>query len=103
MSEEKYRYTVRLGPDTERMVREAMPKDNCQSLNEFTENALRFYAGYLNTKDASEYLAPVLSQVLHGTLDSFGAHVNRNLFRLSVGKRKHGISSRVCSRSVLNS
>jgi DNA-directed RNA polymerase sigma subunit (sigma70/sigma32) len=29
-----------------------------------------------------------LSQVLHGTLDSFGAHVNRNLFRLSVEEAK---------------
>lgn len=65
-----------------------MPKDNCQSLNGFTENSLRFYAGYLNTKDASEYLAPVLSQVLHGTPDSFGAHVNRNLFCLSVEEVK---------------
>ena len=88
MPEEKYRFTVRLSPETDRMMKEAMPKGNCQSQNEFTENAIRFYAGYLTTKDAMEYLAPVLSQVLHGTLDSFGAHINRNLFRLSVEEAK---------------
>lgn len=88
MPEERYRFTVRLSQDTERIMKKAMLKDNCQSQNEFTENAIRFYAGYIATKDASEYLVPVLTQVLRGQLDGFAAHINRNIFRLSVEEAK---------------
>lgn len=65
-----------------------MDMDNCQSRNEFTENAIQFYSGYIFAKDASDYLVPVLTQVLRGLLDSFAAHTNRNLFRLSVEEAK---------------
>lgn len=88
MPEERYRFTVRLSAEADHMMKKAMTIDNCQSQNEFTENAIRFYAGYLYAKDATEYLAPVLTQVMRGTLDGFGTHINRNLFRLAVEDAK---------------
>ena len=66
------------------MMKEAMPHDNSQSQNEYIEKAIRFYSGYLMTKDSTEYLTPTLVESLRGTLDSFGAHINRSLFRLCV-------------------
>lgn len=35
--------------------------DNCASRSEFVENALRFYIGYLNTKNAGGFLPEALS------------------------------------------
>ncbi|NCB63958.1 MAG: hypothetical protein EOM52_10195 [Clostridia bacterium] len=84
MPEEKYRFPLRLTPEVQRMVKEAMPHDNSQSQNEYIEKAIRFYSGYLMTKDSTEYLTPTLVESLRGTLDSFGAHINRSLFRLCV-------------------
>ena len=82
--DDKYRFTVRLSPEANRLMTECLVSGNCQSRNEFTENAVRFYAGYLMAKDSTEYLAPVISQMIHGTLDGFCAHISRNMFRLSV-------------------
>ncbi|MDD3227786.1 MAG: hypothetical protein PHE09_01090 [Oscillospiraceae bacterium] len=84
MAEEKYRFPLRLSPETQRKMKEAMPLDNCQSQNEFIEKAIRFYSGYLMAKECTEYLTPTLVESLRGTLDSFGAHINRSLFRLCV-------------------
>jgi hypothetical protein len=84
MAEEKYRFPLRLTPEVQHMMKEAMPHDNSQSQNEYIEKAIRFYSGYLMTKDSTEYLTPTLVESLRGTLDSFGAHINRSLFRLCV-------------------
>lgn len=88
MSEEKYRFTVRLSSEADRLMKESMARANCQSQNEFTEKAIRFYAGYLAANDATEYLAPVIAQMMRGTLDGFCAHISRNLFRLAVEDAK---------------
>ena len=84
----KKKYAFWLNPDAKRLVEINFQKDNCQSQSEFAENAIRFYAGYILAKDATAYLVPVLTQVLRGLLDSFAAHTNRNLFRLSVEEAK---------------
>ena len=86
--QKKKKHAFWLSPECKGKIEQLYQQDNCKSQSEFVENAVRFYAGYLGVKDASEYLAPVLSQVLHGSLDSFAAHVNRNLFRLSVEEAK---------------
>ena len=84
MPEEKIRFPLRLTPEAQRMMKEALPHDNSQSQNEFIEKAVRFYSGYVMAKDSSEYLTPTLVESLRGTLDGYGAHINRSLFRLCV-------------------
>lgn len=86
--QKKKKYAFWLEPDTKRLTEDMYRKENCQSQSEFVENAIRFYAGYLSAEDAGEYLVPVLTQALRGTLDIFAAHVNRSLFRLSVEEAK---------------
>ena len=80
----KKKHAFWLTPEAKALVEKGYQQDNCRTQSEFVENAIRFYAGYLSAKDATNYLAPVLSQIWRGSLDSFGAHVNRNLFRLAV-------------------
>ena len=44
MSEEKTRIHTRISPDTRRKMETAMPDANCQSQDEFVEEAIRFTA-----------------------------------------------------------
>lgn len=84
MSEEKIRFQMRISPDTDRRIKAAMPLDNVRSQNEFVENALRFYCGYLSAKDATEYLTQMLGATLRGTLETFSNRYSRDSFRLAV-------------------
>ena len=58
--------------------------DNCASRSEFMENALRFYIGYLNTKNAGGFLPEALSAMLTGTLDNFAGRMGSLLFKQGV-------------------
>lgn len=58
--------------------------DNCASRSEFVENALRFYIGYLNTKNAGGFLPEALSAMLTGTLDNFAGRMGSLLFKQGV-------------------
>ena len=54
--------------DMDREIDAHLKQDNCSSRSEFVMNALKFYVGYLNTKNASAFLPEVLSTVLIGSL-----------------------------------
>lgn len=71
--QKKKKYAFWLNQDTKKLAEDMYQKDNCQSQSEFVENAIRFYAGYISTKDATEYLVPVLTQVLRGLLEGFAS------------------------------
>lgn len=86
--QKKKKYAFWLNQDAKKLAEEMYQKDNCQSQSEFVENAIRFYAGYVSVQDATEYLVPVLSQVLRGLLEGFASHLSRNLFRLAVEEAK---------------
>ena len=58
--------------------------DNCSSRSEFVENALRFYIGYLSTKNTSAFLPGALSTMLIGTLDNFAGRMGSLLFKQGV-------------------
>lgn len=87
-NQNKKKHAFWLSPETKQKIESQYRQDNCKSQSEFVENAVRFYSGYLATKDSGEYLAPILTQILRGTLDGFGAHISRNLFRLAVEEAK---------------
>lgn len=50
--------------DMDREIDAHLKQDNCSSRSEFVMNALKFYVGYLNTKNASAFLPEVLSATL---------------------------------------
>lgn len=58
--------------------------DNCSTKNEYIENAIRFYTGYLNAQNASAYLPHLISEMLDVKLDMLGDRIGRLLFKLSV-------------------
>lgn len=84
MSEEKHRHTVWLTDETWAEVQKHYKEDNCSTLNEYIEKAIRFYSGYLDTDHAESYLPRVLAGILDGKLGALGDRVGRLLFKLAV-------------------
>lgn len=70
--------------DMDREIDAHLKQDNCSSRSEFVMNALKFYVGYLNTKNACAFLPEVLSATLTGTLDGFAGRISSLLFKQGV-------------------
>lgn len=82
--EEKVRFQMRISPETDQRIKAAMPLANCQSQNEFVEQALLHYCGCLQTEDSASILAPELTAALRATVRESEAHTCRLLFKLAV-------------------
>ena len=70
--------------DMDREIDAHLKQDNCSSRSEFVMNALKFYVGYLNTKNTSAFLPEALSATLTGTLDGFAGRISSLLFKQGV-------------------
>ena len=84
MPREKIKFALRIMPETQRVVKDFYPLDNCQNQSEFIEKAIHFYAGYVASKSGTEFLAPVLVSALQGTVENAENHIARLLFKLAV-------------------
>ena len=84
MKEVKKKHSVWLSEPAWADVEQHYQTDNCSTKNEYIEKAIRFYSGYLDTQNASEYLPRVLADVLDGKLGAFGTQIGRQLFKLTV-------------------
>jgi len=81
---EKVRFQMRISPDTDAKIKESMPLTNCQSKNEFVEEALRFYCGYLSASNALEILPPIFAAAIQGTIKDTENRIARLLFKQAV-------------------
>lgn len=70
--------------DMDKEIDAYLQLDNCSNRSEFVMNALKFYIGYMNTKNASAFLPEALSAMLTGTLDGFAGRINSLLFKQGV-------------------
>ena len=84
MPREKIKFALRMSPETQQLVKEMCPRDNCSTQNEFIEKAIRFYAGYVSGQEAVAYLPLALSSVLRGTVQDTENRICRLLFKLAV-------------------
>ena len=84
MPREKIKFALRMSPETQQLVKEMCPRDNCQAQNEFIEKAIRFYAGYVSGQEAAEYLPAALASTLRGTVQDSENRICRLLFKLAV-------------------
>lgn len=82
--ENKKGSTYWLRPETIAKIDRLMASDNCQSRSEFVEKSVEFYTGYLDCRDASDYLAPVLSSMLKGILENNNNRLRSLLFKWAV-------------------
>lgn len=84
MPREKIKFALRISPETQQLVKEMCPRDNCRTQNEFIEKAIRFYAGYISGQEAIAYLPPALVSVLRATVQGTEDRICRLLFKLAV-------------------
>lgn len=80
----KDKYAFWLTPETKAEVARLYTEDNCASQSEFVEKALRFYCGYVRTRDDQCFLPSVLSDILEGTMGVMADRIGRLLFKQSV-------------------
>ena len=84
MPREKIKFALRIMPETQQLVKDYYPLDNCQNQSEFIEKAIRFYASYIASKDATEFLAPILVSALQSTIKNMENHISRLQFKTAV-------------------
>ena len=84
MPREKIKFALRILPETQQIVKDFYPLDNCQNQSEFIEKAIHFYAGYVASRDGTEFLAPILVSALQGMVANAENHIVRLLFKLAV-------------------
>ena len=84
MAAKKARHTIWLTNEAWEKVKNNYRSDNCSTQNEFVEKAIRFYAGYINAREAGAYLPRILAEVLESKLIVFGDRVCKLLFKLAV-------------------
>lgn len=53
-----------------KLIEDGMDKADTDSFSEFTNNAIKFYIGFLNTEKAERYLNPVIRSMMTGVLGS---------------------------------
>ena len=78
------RMAVWFRPGRIQKIDEWMKKDNCETRSEFIEKALRFYIGYLESADASDYMSEVLSTLIKGILENNNNRLRSLLFKWAV-------------------
>ena len=84
MGKDKNRHTIWLNDDIWRMVGSHYKANNCTTQNEFIEQAIQFYCGYLDTEQEAVFLPVALSTVLEGSLGALGDRLGKLLFKMSV-------------------
>ncbi len=83
-NEKKTRTAVWLHPSTIIKIDRWLKEDNCETRSEFIEKALRFYIGYLESDDASDYMSEVLSTLIKGILENNNNRLRSLLFKWAV-------------------
>ena len=84
MERKRVKFALRMAPETQALVKKMMIQDDCQTQNEFIEKAIRFYAGYVSSQEATEYLPVALVSALRDTIDNSENRTARLLFKLAV-------------------
>ena len=84
MPREKVKFAMRIKPETQELVREWYPKDNCQSQNEFIEKAIHFYVEHLSAQESTRFLPSALVAALRATVQGSENRIARLLFKLTV-------------------
>lgn len=84
MAQTKIKYAFRMDPETQQLVKEWFPKDNCHTQNEYIEKAIRFYTGYISGREATAYLPEALMDALRSVIQNRETRTARLLFKLAV-------------------
>ena len=80
-----------------------LPQADVRSRNEFVNQALRFYIGYLTSEKIENYMLTTISSVMHATVKDSENRMARAMYKLAVETSKlshviaysHGVDEQV--------
>ena len=86
MKEEKGRVRKGFYIDEDILVQvdSLLEQANVKSRNEFLNQALKFYIGYLTSEKIENYMLQTISSVMHGTVKDSENRMARAMFKLAV-------------------
>ena len=80
--------TIRLSDETLKKCNEGMDITNCKVRNEFIEQAIEFYSGYVSAEVHSEFLSDVITESMEGIAKALENRFGRLLFKIAVEMAK---------------
>ncbi len=80
--------TIRLSDETLKKCNEGMDITNCKVRNEFIEQAIEFYSGYVSAEVHSEFLSDVIVESMEGIIKALENRFGRLLFKIAVEMAK---------------
>ena len=80
----KKRYNFRIQDDTMILIQQWYKADNCTTMNEFVEKAIRFYAGYVASEHNHDYFPSIVIATMKSIIRDSENRYNRNLYRIAI-------------------
>jgi len=80
----KEKFVLWLRPETKEEVKKNYADDDCRTMSEFIEKAIRFYLGFLTAKNPSNYLPSIFLSTMQGMVDESDNKHSRLLFKIAV-------------------
>ena len=105
-SEGKVRKGFYIEKDLLEQVDELLEQADVRSRNEFLNQALKFYIGYLTSEKIENYMLSTISSVMHATVKDSENRMARAMFKLAVETSKlshviaysHGVEEEALQR-----
>lgn len=80
----KKRFTIYFSGKANKKIENFMKLENCKNKSEWVEKAVNFYAGYLATKEHSEYIGEILRETISKEVAFTEKKLARLLFKVAV-------------------
>ena len=80
--------TIRLSDETLKKCNEGMDITNCKVRNEFIEQAIEFYSGYVAAEVHSEFLSDTVTDSMEGIAKALENRFGKLLFKIAVEMAK---------------
>lgn len=84
MKEKRIKTGTMMQPSIIKLCDDNIHKTSCRSRNDFIEEAITFYVGYLNKEDDAKYISSSLESVIKGNLQLTEDRIAKLLFKLAV-------------------
>jgi metal-responsive CopG/Arc/MetJ family transcriptional regulator len=81
---DKTKFSIRVDTELLKLCDEYIQKTDVLNRTEFIETALKFYVGYLTSKNIEDYLLQSMSSVLTGTVQDSENRLARMAFKMAV-------------------
>lgn len=80
----KKRITAWVSEETLRKCNSGIALDDSRSRSDFVEKAVSFYAGFLAAQIHTDFLAPVIAEVVEGAVSTAENRIAKLLFKIAV-------------------